>query len=426
MRHEYVDYQVNSEGQQCDNDDLLLRCQGSRWHSCHYRSHNKKGLLGWTWVYLIIIPVKQSIVNINCIIRNKINYILVHILYCLVKLSYVWFSYGEFRMRVSDNFSNISCLTQRDILLSLPEHAEVAANIDLEDIPASKKICLFGVGESSIAGDIISAYADDYSKIPVPNITSEIVPNWVDKDTDTILVSHSGNNIIINSVYDFLKERGCRIYCIVNKGRLMEKCRQDNNKLFAIPEGLTARSALGFELGILSVLVERMGICDTKSKLIETIPLIKEYRDSLFTDERIYNLKFKLHDKTIAVYGSPDFRASFKRWKMSLNYDMGSPSFYGELPEFNHNEIVGWANHNQDDEDLRIVMLRGKYKSIVLTKIIDTTMEVLEESGRHVIDVKILGSNPIEKNMRAILLADYLSQMIEMESRNPMSWGESL
>ena len=165
-----------------------------------------------------------------------------------------------------------------------------------------------------------------------------------------------------------------------------------------------------------------MGVCDARSRLESIMPSVKQYRDSVFTDERIDDLKFKLHDNTVAIYGSPDFRASFKRWRMSLNDDMGTPAFCGELPEFNHNEIVGWANHNQNDDDLRIVMLRGKYKNEVLTQIIDKTIEVLEENGRHVIDLKILGSEPMEKNLRAIILGDYISQLMKYESKTPMTW----
>lgn len=330
------------------------------------------------------------------------------------------------RFRILGDLANVSRLSLCEKLLSFPEFAACGANVDLGDVPKVRKICMFGIGESSIAGDVISAYADDYSLIPVPNITSERVPGWVDSETDVVLVSYSGNNDVINSVYDEVKERGCRIYCVVNKGKLKDKCLNDGNRLLEMPDGLTSRSSTGFELGLLASLIEHMGICDVCTKLLETIPSIKEYRDSIFTDERIYNLKFKLHDNTIAIYGSPDFRASFKRWKLSLNDDMGYPAFCGELPEFNHNEIVGWANHNQEDDDLRIVMLRGKYKNQVLTDIIDRTMEVLEESGRHVIDVRIPGDDPLEKNMRAIILADYISQLMKYEGKNPMSWGSSI
>ncbi len=328
--------------------------------------------------------------------------------------------------RVSKSFDSVYNYTTFEKLLSFPEHAACAAKIDVGDVPHAKKVCIFGVGESSIAGDIVTAYTDDCSKIPVFSISSEIVPGWVDNDTDVIIVSYSGKNSLINTVYDKVKTIGCRIYCIVNDGVLKEKCLSNEDRLYEIPNGLTSRSSLGFELGIMASLIQKMGVCDIRSKLLETIPVLSEYRDSLFSDKRIYDLKFKLHDNTVAIYGSPDFRASFKRWKMSLNDDLGTPSYCGELPEFNHNEIVGWANHNQNDGDLRIVILRGKYKNEVLTKIIDKTMEVLEESGRHVIDVIIPGDDPIERNMRAILLADYISQLMKDEGKNPMSWGRSV
>lgn len=331
---------------------------------------------------------------------------------------------GQFS--VSNDYTNLPKIPLREQLMLLPELTELSSDIDFDVISKSKKICIFGVGESSIAGDIVSAYADDFSKIPVFNFTSDIIPGWVDSDTDVVIVSYSGDNDIVNSVYDKVLERKCRIYCLTNSGKMRDKCVRDASILLQIPDGLTPRSALGFELGLLASLIEKMGICDVHTRLVKTIPIIKEYRDSLDTDKRIYDLKYKLHDNTIAIYGSPDLRASCKRWKMSLNEDMETPSFCGELPEFNHNEIVGWANHNQKDDDLRIVMLRGSYKNEVLVKIIDKTMEVLEESGRHVIDIKILGMDPIEKNMRAILLADYISQIMESEGKNPMSWRSSL
>ena len=316
----------------------------------------------------------------------------------------------------------LSRLPLRDQLLSLPEQIQISFGMKIGRIPKSKKVCIFGIGESSIAGNIISAYADDNSNIFVPSISTETIPGWIDKDTDVILVSYSGSNSLINDIYDKVKERSCRIYSIVCSGKLVEKSKNDGNRVLELPKGFTSRSALGFEIGLLSSLIQKMGVCDARSKLEEVLPSVTQYRDSVFTDERIDELKFKLHDNTIAIYGSPDFRASFKRWKMSLNEDMGSPAFCGELPEFNHNEIVGWANHNQNDSDLRIVMLRGKYKNEVLTQIIDKTIEVLEENGRHVIDLKILGSEPIEKNLRAIILGDYISQLMKYESKTPMSW----
>ena len=308
--------------------------------------------------------------------------------------------------------SDIKMMSPYEQLMSMPEMAEFAMDIDVGNYLPSKKVCIFGIGESSIAGDIMTAYADDYSDYPVVSISNGIIPKWVGNDTDVIIVSYTGDNLVTNCLYEKLKKNNQSLTCITSGGSIKEKCKMDNVKVLDVPTGLSSRSALGFEIGLLSSILQKMGICDIHDRLSSLISVIKKYRDSLFEDVRVRALIPKLVGKTAAFYGSPDFCPSFRRWKMSFNKDIGSFSFCGELPEFNHNEIVGWANHNQNDGDLRIVFLRGKYKNEVLTTIVDKTMEVLEESGRHVMDLRILGDDPLEKNLRAILLGDYISQMI--------------
>ena len=308
------------------------------------------------------------------------------------------------------NIDDIPNMPLREQLMSFPEQAEFSMDIDIGPVPKADKVCIFALGESSIAGEIVSAYADDYSSIAIPTVSDGRIPLWVDRSTCAIIVSYTGDNEVINNIYRILHGRRCKIYVISSGGNLQYLCAKNRDRFIQVKAGLTPRSATGFELGILCSLIQKMGICRTYDRLKELIPVMKEYRDSLPEDNRVEKLEFKLWENTIAVYGSPDIRASFKRWKMSLNNDMGFPAYCGELPEFNHNEIVGWANHNQNADDLRIVVLRGKYKSEVLSDIIDKMIEVLEENGRHVMDIHLLGSDPMEKNIRGILLGDYISQ----------------
>ena len=321
--------------------------------------------------------------------------------------------------KVFESTDNVPVMSAFEQLLSLPEITEYALKTNIGKYDQSKRVCMFGIGPSAIAGDVISAYTDYYSKIPVVNVSNGILPGWVDEDTDVILVSYTGKNKIINKIYDSIKDRNHSLTCITSGGRLMEKCQNDGKKLIQIPEGLTSRTALGVEIGILASIIQKMKVCDIRDCLSNKIPTIEKYRDSLFEDQRIETLVPKLKGNTIAFYGTPLFRPSFKRWKMSFSEDLGSLAFCGELPEFNHNEIVGWANHNQKDDDLKIVFLREGNKNSVLAKIIDKTLEVLEESGRHVMDLQILGDEPIEMNLRAIILGDFVSQVIGNGGRLP-------
>ena len=322
--------------------------------------------------------------------------------------------------KVFNKTDDISVMSVFEQLLSSPEMADYASKIDVGEYGPSKKICMFGIGPSSIAGDVISSYSDCYSKMPVVNVSNGILPGWVDKDTDVVLVSYTGKNKIINKLYDSLNGKTNTLTCITSGGSLMEKCQKDGVRSIRLPEGLTSRTALGFEIGIMATLIQKMGACNARDRLMDIIPIVKGYRDSLFDDLRIDTLIPKLKGNTIAFYGAPVFRPSFKRWKMSFNEDLGSLAFCGELPEYNHNEIVGWANHNQKDDDLKIVFLRSAQRTDVLAKIIDKTLEVLEESGRHVMDLQILGEEPMEANLRAILLGDFVSQVIGNDGELPM------
>ncbi len=301
-------------------------------------------------------------------------------------------------------------------LMSLPEMSRYGLDVDVGGYETSKRVCIFGIGYSSIAGDIIAAYSDYYSEIPIISMSDGIVPGWIGKDTDVIIVSYTGNNTVINNQYSSLKGRCRSLTCVTSGGSLLKKCQTDGNRCIAVPKGLTSRTALGFEIGVLASVLQKMGVSGIRDSLIKILPTIQSYRDSLFTDPRVEDLIQKLKGNAVAFYGSPDLRASYRRWKMSYNADTGSPAFCGELPEFNHNEIVGWGNHNQDDENLRIVFLRGKYKNEVFTKITDKTLEVMEEYHRHVMDIDVIGDEPLEKNLRTILLGDYVSQIISIEN----------
>ena len=193
----------------------------------------------------------------------------------------------------------------------------------------------------------------------------------------------------------------------------MKKCQSDGVTVLKIRDGLTSRTALGYELGLLSSLIQMMGICDVRDAIISVIGNVKGYRDSLFKDFKTVKLIDELNGKNVSIYGTSDFRPSFRRWKMSLNDDLNILSFYGELPEFNHNEIVGWSNHYQNDSNLSMVILRGANNDEVLKKIVEKIIEVLEENGRHVIDIPIPGSVSIERNLCAVLLGDYISQVLK-------------
>ena len=301
---------------------------------------------------------------------------------------------------------------------ALLEQAGLASCIDVGAVKGSKKICVISTGESSITADIISAYADRYSEIPVLNYSRGIIPGCIDEDTDVILLSYSDENETMNGMYDKVTKSKCRIYCVTDDAHLSSKCEEDGNNLIAIPSDLSYCSLLGYELGALASIIEKMGICDIKTKMAVDLKRVEQYCESLIKEDKLNSIETKVKNSPIAIYGSSDLRAACKRWKMMFNNDIGLLAFCGELPEFNHNEIVGWANHSQNGDMIQLLMFREHFSNEVLDEIINRAVEVLEESDRHVISIDIPGDDPIEKNLCAIMLGEMFSFRMREGSGN--------
>ena len=62
---------------------------------------------------------------------------------------------------------------------------------------------------------------------------------------------------------------------------------------------------------------------------------------------------------------------------MAINEDTAGRAFYGELPEFDHNELVGWFDRNPHAPELRVVVLKGRTGSDLLDFIVDNIMAIL-------------------------------------------------
>ncbi len=85
-----------------------------------------------------------------------------------------------------------------DLLVAFPDYWDEAiaftANLDLNiDKSMIKNILISGMGSSSIAGDLIKAYAAPFSRVPVEVIRHYELPAWVDEHTLFIACSYSGD-----------------------------------------------------------------------------------------------------------------------------------------------------------------------------------------------------------------------------------------
>ena len=293
----------------------------------------------------------------------------------------------------------------------MPEQIEAAIRFPLTDVPRRSKVCICGMGASAMAGEIMSDFADASSDVPISVVRGVELPKWVDIDTAVIVMSYGGNTLEALALYDQALSRGCDIICITSGGKLMERVVANGGRLIRMPAGLTPRGALGYMLGFTASLFEEMGICASRTELDNLLPSLRSFRDSIVNDTEnnvAQTIAKEIDGRIPVIYSLVNLRAAAIRWKMQINENSRMIAFCGTIPEFNHNEIVGWTEDCASNEFIPIILC-DEDSIDVLKYMTETLSGVLQSSGIRPYEFKAKGSNDLEKNLICIILGDFVS-----------------
>jgi glucose/mannose-6-phosphate isomerase len=108
------------------------------------------------------------------------------------------------------------------------------------------------------------------------------------------------------------------------------------------------------------------------------------------------------------MYGAVPTTAVANRWKTQLNENSKLPAFAAELPEADHNEIVGW----QEAASLcsfTAVFLEDVDQHPRVRQRIELTAALIEPQAAGALRLESIGSNPVERVLSLVLLGDLVS-----------------
>jgi glucose/mannose-6-phosphate isomerase len=265
-----------------------------------------------------------------------------------------------------------------------------------------------------MAGEIMSDFADASSKVPISVVRNVELPKWVDTDTAVIAMSYGGDTPETLSLYDQALSRGCDIICVTSGGKLKERAETNGNVLITMPPGLLPRGALGYMLGFIASVFEEMGICESRTELNSLLPSLRSFRDGITKDaddNHALDIARTIFGKIPVIYSLVNMRAAAIRWKMQINENSRMIAFYGTIPEFNHNEIVGWTEDQASGEFIPIILCDDDSVD-VLKYMTETLSGVLQSSGIRPYEFKAKGSNDLEKNLISIIMGDFVSMYL--------------
>lgn len=295
--------------------------------------------------------------------------------------------------------------------VGFPEQLESAMEIELPELPTATKVCICGMGTSALAGEILADFTNNTTKNQLHVIRRTDFPKWIDEETCIILISYSGNTRETLLAYDDAARKKHKIICITSGGELKEKCIGRKDILVQLPEGMQSRVALGTMLGTLASVLEQMGVSETVTEMKSIVTVLKNERDEILESQCLVArmIAIKLADKIPVIYSLANMKSSALRWKNQINENSKNISFSGSIPEFNHNEIVGWTDDNTNNKNFIPVILYDDDASEMVKGMTDTSIDILSDKKLSIITHHVEGSTNLEKNLKCIILGDIVS-----------------
>jgi glucose/mannose-6-phosphate isomerase len=272
---------------------------------------------------------------------------------------------------------------QLDDILGLPDQLRDAlwrvqtANLRPEDAPGG--LVVAGMGGSAIGGALARAALGDRASRPIVLARGYALPAWTTPDTAILCASYSGDTEETLAIYDAAGALGARRIVATTGGKLAESAREDGVPVIPLPGGFQPRAAVAYSL---VVALEVAGLCGAGEFLHAEIDVAAAHAEHLVAEWGpeghdsclAKDLARSLHGTIPQIAGAGLTSPIAYRWKTQINENAKTPCFSDDLPELDHNELVGWEGAAElgrfsavflDDSDLhprirqRIELTRG-------------------------------------------------------------------
>jgi glucose/mannose-6-phosphate isomerase len=314
----------------------------------------------------------------------------------------------------------IAAVDRSDLLadiVGLPEHLRDALwkvqSAQLQPWESPGGLIVAGMGGSGVGGVLARAILGDHASRPILSSRTYGLPGWTTPDTTVLCASYSGNTEETLACYEAAGALGAVRVAVTSGGKLAELARADGVPVIPVAGGFQPRAAVAY---LTVAALEVAGLCGAGPRVGSEIDVAADHLEQLVVewgadgseDSEPKALARALRDTIPVIAGSGITQPVAYRWKAQLNENAKIPAFTHELPELDHNEIVGWQDAPAlgrfaavflDDSD---IPLRVKQR-------IELTRELIADKAAGTFVVRSRGHTAVERVFSLVLLGDLVS-----------------
>jgi len=276
-------------------------------------------------------------------------------------------------------------------------------------------IIVVGMGGSAIGGDINKMLLKNDLSIPLIVSRNYFIPKWANKHSLVVVSSYSGGTEETLSAFKDALSKECQIYGITTGGILSKELSSNDLDFILIPSGLQPRAALAYSFVPMLYLFLHLGLIkiDLNNNLMNSIKLLKSVRDDYMLNDQknpTWVLSNKIFNTIPILYGETDNTSVIAlRWSNQLSENSKMLAFCNEIPEFNHNEIVGWENNPNLIEKLSIIWLSDESDQERISIRQKISEKILETMVKNQFKISLHGSSRFDRLLHLIHFGDWVS-----------------
>lgn len=270
------------------------------------------------------------------------------------------------------------------------------------------------MGGSALAA-LISTTWPGYT-VPFELVRQYDIPRYVSEKTLFIASSYSGNTEETLSALEQAEAAGAKIVVIAGGGKLQAVAEEKGYPLALLPHAEQPRYAVLYNLRALLVILDaykvvasddHQTVLDGAADYLKTA--VAQWLPDVPTSKNpAKQIAQELIGKSVVLYAGPELFPAAYRWKIDINENAKHIAWCDQLPEFNHNEFIGWSKQPVD-KPYAVIDLRSTFEHPRVQKRFEITARLLSGLRPEPIIVQAQGEHLLEQLLWVINLGDFVS-----------------
>ena len=278
--------------------------------------------------------------------------------------------------------------------------------------PDGLAVC--GMGGSAIGADLVLACLPGLD-VPSAVVRGYALPEWVGPETLVVVVSYSGGTEEALACAAQARARECAPVCVASGGRLAAFAEAEGLPLVLVRGGGQPRAAVGSLSMSLLATLEASGLCHEHAADVAAAARQLEDDNAILgpasadAGNPAKTLARRLEKRLVVAYGAGPTAPVARRWKGQVNENAKAPAFFNELPELDHNEIMGWQSLPHVTASTSAVFLQDESADERLARRAELTARDYQAMGVATELVAARGDSRLARLFSLVQLGDYVS-----------------